>query len=127
VTREVIRIPDAPERPYSPAIRAGDYIFVSGQVGTTDDNGNAIEGIEEQTKRCLDNASRILEIAGSSLTDVVKTTVFITDVADFAKMNEVYQTYFPKDRPARSTIVTGLVNAAMVVEIEFIAYCPGKG
>ncbi len=124
MTKEVIKIPNAPERPYSPAIRAGDYIFVSGQVGVRDNQGNEIEGIEGQTKQCLDNASLILEMAGSSLTDVVKVTVFLTDVASFARMNEVYQTYFPENPPARSTIAASLVNPAMLVEIECIAYCP---
>ncbi len=124
VPREVIRMPNAPKSPYSPAIRAGDYIFVSGQVGIRDNQGNDIEGIEGQTKQCLDNANRVLGMAGSSLTDVVKVTVFLGDVADFAKMNEVYQTYFPEDPPARSTVATALVNPAMVVEIECIAYCP---
>lgn len=124
MTKEVIRMPDSADRPFSPAIRAGDNIFVSGQVGIRDNQGNEIEGIEGQTKQCLDNASQILEAAGSSLADVVKVTVFLKDVADFAKMNEVYQSYFPEDRPARSTVITGLVNSAMLVEIECIAYCP---
>jgi len=126
MTREVIRMPNAPERPYSPAIRAGDNIFVSGQVGARDNQGNEIEGIEGQTKQCLDNASQILDVAGSSLSDVVKVTVFLSDMANFAKMNEVYQTYFPKDRPARSTVEARLVNSAMLVEIECIAYSPKK-
>ena len=122
--KEVIRMANAPKLPFSPAIRAGNYIFVSGQGGVRDSQGNEVKGIEEQTKRCLDNIKRILEAAGSSLTDVVKVTVFLNDAANFARMNEAYQAYFPEDPPARSTAVTDLVVPAMLIEIECIAYCP---
>lgn len=124
MAKEIIRISNAPSYPFSPAVRAGDYIFVSGQGGFVDAQGREVKGIEAQTERCLDNIRRILEAAGSSLTDVVKVTVFLGDVAHFAKMNEVYQTYFPEDYPARSTAVTGLVVPTMLVEMECIAYCP---
>jgi len=124
VAKEVILMPNAPSYPFSPAVRAGDYIFVSGQGGFLDAQGKGVKGIEAQTKQCLDNIRRILEAAGSSLTDVVKVTVFLGDVAHFAKMNEVYQTYFPEDYPARSTAVTGLVVPTMLVEMECIAYSP---
>ena len=70
---------------------------------------------------------RILEAAGSSLDDVVKVTIFLGNVADFTKMNEVYQSYFPKELPARSTAVTGLVVPNMLIEMECIAYCPTTG
>ena len=124
MAKEIIRISNAPSYPFSPAVRAGDYIFVSGQGGFVDAQGKEVKGIEAQTERCLDNIRRILEAAGSSLTDVVKVTVFLGDVAHFAKMNEVYQTYFPEDYPARSTAVTGLVVPTMLVEMECIAYLP---
>ena len=124
MAKEVILIPNAPKYPFSPAVRAGDYIFVSGQGGFIDAEGKEVKGIEAQTKQCLDNIRRILEVAGSSLTDVAKVTVFLGNVAHFTEMNKVYQTYFPEDYPARSTAVTGLVVPTMLVEMECIAYCP---
>lgn len=124
MAKEVITIPNAPKLPFSPAIRAGDYIFVSGQGGFVDNAGREVEGIDAQTRQCLENIKRVLVAAGSSLDDVVKVTVFLGSVGDFARMNEVYQGYFPKDQPARSTAVTGLVIPNMLVEIECIAYYP---
>lgn len=110
---------------YSPVLKAGDYIFVSGQVGFTDPNtGSDIEGIEAQTRQCLNNMKGVLASVGASLSDVVKVTVFLRNTADFIKMNEAYQSYFPEKKPTRSTVVTGLVNAKMLIEIECIAYCP---
>lgn len=122
--KQVINVPNAPRLPFSPAIRAGDYIFVSGQGGFVDTAGREVEGIDAQTRQCLENIKRVLVAAGSSLDDVVKVTVFLGSVGDFARMNEVYQGYFPKDQPARSTAVTGLVIPNMLVEIECIAYYP---
>ena len=125
MTKQVINVPNTPKLPFSPAIQAGDYIFVSGQAGFQDPKtGEASEGIEAQTKQCLENIKQVLETAGSSLDDVVKVTVFLGNVADYAKMNEIYQSYFPKDNPARSTAVTGLANPNMVIEMECIAYFP---
>lgn len=125
MTKQVINVPNAPKLPFSPAIKAGDYIFVSGQGGFQDPKtGEAIEGIEAQTKQCLENMKQVLEVAGSSLDDVVKVTVFLGNVADYARMNEVYQSYFSEDRPARSTAVTGLVIPNMLIEMECIAYSP---
>lgn len=127
MVKQVITIPHALKYPFSPAIRAGDYIFVSGQGGFEDpDSGKAVEGIEAQTKLCLENIKRVLEAAGSSLDDVVKVTVFLGNVDDFAKMNEVYQSYFSQAQPARSTAVTGLVIPDMLIEMECIAYFPPK-
>jgi len=126
MSKEVITVPNAPRLPFSPAIRAGDYIFVSGQGGFVDNEGRQVNGIEAQTRQCLENMKRILEAAGSSLSDVAKVTVFLGNVDDFAKMNEVYQRYFPKDYPARSTAVTGLVVPNMLIEMECIAYCPSR-
>jgi len=125
VSKHVLNVPNAPEYPFSPAIKAGDYIFVSGQGGFQDpETGETIKGIEAQTKQCLQNMKQVLEVAGSSLEDVVKVTVFLGNVADYAKMNDVYQTYFPKYQPARSTAVTGLVIPNMLIEMECIAYSP---
>lgn len=122
--KEVIGAHNLPRYPVpvSPAIRAGDYIFVSGQPGFMDVGGKEVKGIEAQTRQCLENMRQILKAAGSSLNDVVKVTVFLRDASYFAPMNEVYRTYFPKDHPARSAVVTGLVVPNMLVEIECIAY-----
>lgn len=122
--REVVIMPNMADRPYSSAVRAGDFILVSGTMGMVDTQGNPVEGIEAQTRQCLENIKQILQAAGSSLSDVVKVTVFLANVDDFAKMNEVYRGYFPKDAPARSTAITGLVRSDMLIEIECIAYKP---
>jgi 2-iminobutanoate/2-iminopropanoate deaminase len=126
MVKKVITIPGAPKLPFSPAIRAGDYIFVSGQVGFTDAQGKEIKGIEAQVRQCLENIKEVLTAAGSSLNDVVKVTVFLRNENDFAKMNEIYQSYFTKDRPARSTVITGLAHPSMLIEMECIAYSPVK-
>ena len=117
-------IPTKEDRPFSAAVTAGDFIFVSGSVGYVDAQGNPIEGIEAQSKQCLENIKQVLQKADASLSDVVKATVFLTNVDDFARMNEVYRSYFAADRPARSTIITGLANTRMLIEIECIAYKP---
>ncbi len=125
MTKQVISVPNAPRYPFAPAIRAGDYIFVSGQGGFQDPKtGEVIKGIEAQTRQCLENIKQVLETAGSSLDDVVKVTVFLGNVADYAKMNEVYQSYFPNELPARSAAVASLVIPNMLIEIECIAYSP---
>ena len=122
MVKKVITVPNAPKLPFSPAIRAGDYIFVSGQVGFADAEGREVKGIEAQTKLCLENMKRVLEAAGSSLDDVVKVTVFLRNEEDFATLNEIYQSYFVKDKPARSTVIAGLTLRSMLIEMECIAY-----
>ncbi len=122
--REVIIMPNMADRPFSAAVRAGDFTFVSGQEGHVDAQGNPVERIEAQTRQCLEKIKQVLQAAGSSLSDVVKVTVFLANADDFAKMNEVYRDYFPKDAPARSTVITGLVRSDMLIEIECIAYKP---
>lgn len=124
MAKEAITVPNAPKYPFSPAIKAGDYIFVSGQGGFIDAEGREVKGIEAQTTQCLENMKQVLEAAGASLADVVKVTIFLGNVADYAKMNEVYQSYFPQNYPARSAAVTGLVMPNMLIEVECIAYSP---
>ena len=124
MVKKVITVPDAFKLPFSPAIRAGDYIFVSGQIGHVDAQGREVKGIEAQLKQCLENMKRVLAAAGSSLEDVVKVTVFLRNEKDFARMNEVYQGYFAKDQPARSTVIAGLVLPSMLIEMDCIAYSP---
>jgi 2-iminobutanoate/2-iminopropanoate deaminase len=126
--KEVVKLPSTPENPRAhPAVKAGDYIYVTGQTGAVDDKGNPIKGAESQTRQLLENMKKILEAAGASFDDMVKTTVFLVNVEDFAAMNKAYESYFTKDRPARSTIiVAGLAYPEWLVEIEAVAYCPRR-
>ena len=124
MAKEVIIMPNTAKYPFSSAVRAGDYIFLSGTGGRVDKDGKEVKGIEAQTKQCLENIKQILEAAGSSLSDVVKVSVFITNADDFAQMSETYKGYFTKDRPARTTVVTGLGNPAMLIEVDCVAYKP---
>jgi 2-iminobutanoate/2-iminopropanoate deaminase len=108
----------APRGPYSPAVRAGDFIFVSGQVPP--DPGD----IAHETRQVLNNIKIILEGCGASLADVVKCSVFLGDGQDFAAMNQVYAEFFGNAKPARSTVVTGFMIPKIRVEIDAIAYKP---
>ena len=109
--------------PYSQAIRWGSMIFCSGQVPVDPRSGELVAGsIADQTEQVVANVKAVLEAAGSSLRQVVKTTVFLTSMEQFAAMNEVYARHFPEPFPARSTVaVAGLPRGAMV-EIETVAY-----
>ena len=112
----------APVGPYSPIVRAGEWLIVSGQLGMRD--GALVDGgAAAQTTQALDNLRGLLEGEGAALTDVVKTMVFLTDVGDFAAMNEAYVAAFAGHRPARSTVgIAGLPAAGCVVEIEAWAF-----
>jgi len=108
--------------PYSQGIRANGFLFTAGQVGFDPDSGELVdEGISEQTERVLQNIRSILESAGADLSQVVKTTVFLVDMADFAAMNEVYARVFGTHRPARSTVAVAALPRGARVEIEAIA------
>ncbi len=110
--------------PYSPIVRAGEWLVCSGQVGQRE--GVMVEGgVQAQTRQALANLRTLLEGEGSGLDDVVKTTVFLTDIADFAAMNDVYVEAFGEHRPARSTIGVGALPMGAVVEIELWARPPG--
>ncbi|MDH4334690.1 MAG: RidA family protein [Chloroflexota bacterium] len=107
--------------PYSQGIRAGGLVFTAGQVGLEPSTGVLAEGVAAQADRALRNLSAVLDAAGTGMDHVVKTTVFLTDMADFAVMNEVYARHFSAPFPARSTVaVRGLPKGA-AVEIEAIA------
>jgi 2-iminobutanoate/2-iminopropanoate deaminase len=104
----------------TPGTRHGDVIYTSGQLGTARDAPDST--IQTQTKKALDNVKAVVEAGGSTMANVLKCTVFLVDVKDFGGMNSVYSTYFPKEPPARSTVVVAaLVSAAAKVEIECIA------
>ncbi len=108
--------------PYSQAIVAGDLVFCAGQIALDPKTGEIVSGdIKEQTRRVLDNLAAVLEAAGSGLDRVVKTTVFLTDLAEFAAMNEVYAATFGTHRPARSTVPVGGLPRGGRIEIECIA------
>jgi 2-iminobutanoate/2-iminopropanoate deaminase len=109
--------------PYSQAVRSGDLLFLSGQVPLDPASGNLVEGtIEAQTERVILNLSAVLAAAGLSLANVVKTTVYMTDLSQFGKMNEVYARHFAHDpRPARATVQVAALPKGATVEIEAIA------
>src|SRR5687768_13645455 len=112
-----------PRGPYSPAVRAGNFIFVSGQ-GPVDTATNQFSfgDIKHETRIVLNNIKRILEGCGATMADVVKCSVFLKDGCDFSAMNEVYAEFFGNDKPARTTVETKFAEPRMKVEIDCIAY-----
>ena len=114
---------DRQARPFSPAVRAGDFVYVSGQV-PADANGEIVAGgIEAQTRQVMENLQKVLALAGCTLADVCKTTVWLEDARDFGAFNRVYMSYFGDNKPARSTTEARLMVDAKV-EIDAIAYKP---
>ena len=125
--KTVISTAEAPTAvgPYSQAIAAGGLVFCSGQIPLEPSSGVLIEGdISSQTKRVLENLAAVLRAHGLTMEHVVKTTVFMTDLANFGEMNTVYAQWFPKDPPARSTIQVAALPKGANVEIEAIACKP---
>ena len=123
--RKVIASDNAPKAigPYSPAIHTPQFVFTSGQIGLVPETGELVEGgIEAETRRALTNLSNLLQAAGTSLSAVVKTTVFLRDMNDFSRMNDVYAEFFPQDPPARSTVAAAALPRGAAVEIELVAY-----
>jgi 2-iminobutanoate/2-iminopropanoate deaminase len=114
-----------PRGPYSPCVRAGDFLFVAGQ-GPIDPDTNEFSfgDIKHETRIVLDNIKRILEGCGASMADVVKCSVFLSDGNDFAAMNEVYAEFFGAAKPARTTVEVKFAVPTMKVEIDAIAYKP---
>lgn len=112
------------DRPFSPWIRAGDFVFVSGQTGFDQESKTIADSIEEQTKQTLKNIESILRDAGTRMDQVVKTTVFLSDIKLFQQMSQVYVSFFPGKRPARTTVEARNDNdPKMLIEIDAIAYC----
>jgi 2-iminobutanoate/2-iminopropanoate deaminase len=121
---EFVRTEHAPAAigPYSQAAIVGDLVFTAGQVALDPATGTVIEGgIEAQTARVMENIAAVLAAAGSSLSQVVKTTVFLTDMADFPAMNEVYAEAFGDHKPARATVAVSGLPLGVRVEIEAVA------
>ena len=122
--RHVISTPNAPRAigPYSQAIKAGEFIFISGQISIDPESGNVMGGaVTEQTERVMKNLAAILEAAGSSMEMVVKSTVYLKSMADFPAMNEVYATFFDSAPPARATVEVSRLPKDVLVEIDVVA------
>jgi len=122
--KQVINPPNArPGGVLSSAVRVGDIVFLSGALGTKPGGGGLAEGgIQGQTRQALENIKASAALAGNTMEDIAKCTVFLTNVADFQAMNQVYREFFPANPPARTTVaVAGLVVEGAVIEIECIA------
>ena len=121
--KQVINAPNARPGVLSTAVRVGDIVFLSGALGTKPGGGGLAEGgIQGQTRQALENIKTSVTLAGGTMEDIAKCSVFLTDVADFQAMNAVYREFFPANPPARTTVaVAGLVVQGAVIEIECIA------
>jgi 2-iminobutanoate/2-iminopropanoate deaminase len=124
VKKQVIQTANAPAAigPYSQAVRAGDLLFVSGQIPLDPKTGELVKsGVADETKKVLENLKAILEAAGASFGDVVKTTIFLKDMNNFSVVNEVYGSFFPQPFPARATVEVARLPRDVNVEIDVIA------
>ena len=123
MSREVVKTPNAPGAvgPYSQASIANGFVFTAGQTGMVPGTKELPAGVEAQTRQVLENLKAILTAAGTGLDRVVKTTVFLQNMGDFATMNAIYAEYFPNDPPARSTVEVAKLPIGALVEIEAVA------
>lgn len=123
MTKRVINAKNAPAAvgPYVHAVKAENFVFTSGQVGLIPETGILVEGIAAQTEQVLKNLGAVLEEAGATYSDVIKTTVFLNNINDFATVNEIYAKYFTGDAPARSCVEVASLPKGALVEIEAIA------
>jgi 2-iminobutanoate/2-iminopropanoate deaminase len=124
MNKETVATDKAPKAigPYEQAIKVGEFVYTAGQIPIDPQTGNLVEGdIAAQTRRVLENLKSVLEAAGSSLDRVVKATVFLKNMADFAAMNEVYAEYLGKTKPARSTVAVAELPRGALIEIDFVA------
>ena len=129
MTVEPLETPSAPKvmGPYTAAVRAGDWIICSGQLGLDPGSGELADGVEAQARQALANIAALLGDCGASLGDVAKSLVFVTDLGDFAMVNAVYAEAFGSHRPARSTVQVAALPAGAQVEIEVWAHRPRSG
>lgn len=123
MTKEVINTNNAPEAigPYSQGVIVGDFVYTSGQIPLNPVTGELVTDIKLATKQSMENIKAILEEAGTSLNNVVKTSIFLKDLNDFEAVNEVYRTYFIENKPARSCVQVAKLPKDAVIEIEAIA------
>ncbi len=125
MTRKIIGTPDAPQAigPYSQAVEAGGFVFVSGQIPIDRKSGNVVQGeIKAQAKLVLENAGAILSAAGCRLSSVVKTTIYLKNMADFSAVNEVYGSFFLSEPPARATVEVSRLPKDAALEMDFVAW-----
>ncbi len=123
-TKKIIRTDQAPQAigPYSQAVEANGFVFVSGQIALDPKTGAVISGdIKEQTKHVMENGKAILAAAGCGMDKVVRTTIYLKSIGDFAAVNEVYGSYFPSEPPARATVEVSRLPKDVAVEIDFVA------
>ncbi len=122
--RKTIHAENAPAAvgPYVHAVEAGDFVYTSGQIGLVPATGVLAEGVEAQAEQALQNIQAVLAAAGCTMADVIKTTVFLADIADFGKINEIYAKYFTGETPARSCVQAGALPKGALFEIEVVAY-----
>jgi 2-iminobutanoate/2-iminopropanoate deaminase len=127
MSRQVIQSPHAPKAvgPYSHAVRSGTLLFTSGQIPLDPASGQIVGGsVDAQTRRVMENLAAVLTAAGTSFAHVLKTTIYLTDLADFAAVNAVYGSYFPSNPPARSTVQVAALPLGASIEIEAVATVP---
>lgn len=121
--KQIVNAKNAPNAigPYSHAVKVGKMVFTSGQIGIDPAIGEMVNGIEAQTIQAINNLKAVLEAAGSSMENIVKTTVFVKDMSDFAKVNKLYDMMIPAPYPARSCVEVAALPAGALVEIEAMA------
>jgi reactive intermediate/imine deaminase len=126
MTRSVVSTPNAPAAigTYSQAVRSGDTLYLSGQIGLDPASGQLVEGIENQIQRVFGNLKAVAEAAGASLGDVVKLTVYLTDLANFARVNEAMARYFKQPYPARAVVGVASLPRGALVEADAIIVFP---
>jgi len=113
----------APVGPYSQAVKAGGWLYASGQIPLDPQTGQLVQGgIENETRRVMDNLSAVLAAGGASLQQVVKVTVYLTDMQDFPAFNAIFAGYFPSDPPARATVAVAALPRGVHIEIDAVAY-----
>jgi 2-iminobutanoate/2-iminopropanoate deaminase len=125
MNKETVATDKAPKAigPYEQAIKVGEFVYTAGQIPIDPKTGIFVEGgVAAQTRQVLENLKAVLEAAGSSLDRVVKATVFLKNIADFAAMNEVYAEYLGKTKPARSTVAVAELPRGALIEIDFVAF-----
>ena len=128
MTRQAVSTAGAPSAigPYSQAVASGEIVACSGQLGLDPTTSELVDGVEAQAERALRNLEAVLDAAGCSMADVIKTTIFLADIADFAAVNTIYARYMPEPPPARSTFAVAALPKGGLVEIDALAHRPGR-